>query len=410
MSNIVQCESGIASSPLSPALSPAITLLFAVACGISVANVYIAQPLLDAMAQDLAIDPAVIGLIITVTQIGYALGLIFIVPLGDIIDRRRLILAQTTVSALALAVVGLASNAAIVLAGLVLIGLLAVVVQLLVAYTANLAVPESRGQAVGVVTSGVVIGILLARVFAGILADLGGWRLVYLTSAGLMLGLVALLYRAMPARSPAREAISYIELLRSTAMLFVNVRQLRVRAAFAFFIFADLNVFWSAVALQLSAPPLYWTHSAIGMLGIVGVAGAITASGAGRLVDRGYAQWVTGSALLLMLLAWLPLAAMPVSIAALILGVIAIDLAVQAVHVTSQSVIFAARPEATSRLVGSYMVFYSLGSACGSIASTLIYAEAGWSGVCILGATIGAGALVFWVFTLQMDGLPKITS
>lgn len=402
MSEIVKKMPGIPAAVEPARLSPATTLLFAIACGVSVANIYMAQPLFDMMAHDLTIDPAVIGLIVTVTQIGYALGLVFIVPLGDILDRRRLILTQTMLSAIVLAVIGLAQSAMVVLAGLVIVGLLAVVVQILVAYTASLASPASRGQAIGVVTSGVVIGILLARVFAGILADFGGWRMVYLTSAGLMLGLSALLYLAMPPRRETHHIrTSYATLLRSTLSLFVEEPLLRVRAGFAFLIFAGLNVFWSAVALELAAPPLSWTHAAIGMLGLVGVTGAVAAGGAGRLVDRGYAQWVTGSALLLMLLAWLPLAAASTSVTALMIGIIAIDLAVQAVHVTNQSLIFAARPEATSRLVGGYMVFYSLGSACGAIASTLVYAATGWPGVCVLGGAIAAVALLLWILTLR---------
>ncbi|WP_299805200.1 MFS transporter [Tardiphaga sp.] len=382
-----------------PALSQRVIWLFAVACGVSVANVYLAQPLLDSMAHDLAIDPAVIGIVMTLTQIGYALGLIFIVPLGDLIDRRRLILGQTVLSAIALAVVGLVQNAVVVLIALVAVGLLAVVVQVLVAFTATLAAPASRGRAVGTVTSGVVIGILLARVFAGALADFGGWRLVYLVSAGLMLSLAVLLNHAMPAHRQPRGAASYTALLRSTAMLFVEEPLLRLRATFALLTFAAMNVFWSSIVLLLSSPPWSLPHSAIGLLGLAGVAGALAASSAGRLADRGFATVVTGGALILMLASWAPLALAPSSMLALIVGVIVIDLAVQAVHVTNQSLIFAARPEAHSRLVGGYMVFYSIGSACGSISSTFIYARAGWYGVCALGAAISACALVLWVFT-----------
>ncbi|MCC8981948.1 MFS transporter, partial [Bradyrhizobium acaciae] len=165
------------------ALSPAVVLLFAVACGLSVANIYFAQPLLDTMARDLAITPAAIGGVVTLTQIGYAFGLMLIVPLGDLWDRRRLIVGQTVLSAIALTIVGTAPNAVVLLAGMVLVGLLAVVIQVLVAYAATLAAPADRGRTIGTVTSGVVSGILLARFAAGALADLAGWRVVYLTSA-----------------------------------------------------------------------------------------------------------------------------------------------------------------------------------------------------------------------------------
>ena len=173
-------------------------LLFGAACGLSVANIYFAHPLLDEMARAFAIEPAAIGIVVTVTQIGYALGLIFIVPLGDLMDRRRLIVGQATLSAAALTMVGIAPNTAILLTGMFVVGLLAVIVQVLVAFAASLAAPRERGRVVGMVTSGVVIGILLARFVSGVLADLGGWRSVYLTSAGLMLMMAGLLFRPCP--------------------------------------------------------------------------------------------------------------------------------------------------------------------------------------------------------------------
>lgn len=378
-----------------------IIVLFATACGLSVANIYFAHPLLDAIAHDLAITPAIIGIVVTATQVGYALGLIFIVPLGDLLDRRRLILIQTTLSALALVIVGLAPTGIVLLAGMTLVGLLAVVVQVLVAFAATLAEPAERGRVVGIVTSGVVIGILLARFVAGLVSDLGGWRCVYLGSAGLALIMGGLLFRALPRHAYSGERSTYLELLRSLAVLFREERTLRVRAVLACMIFASFNVLWAPLALPLSAPPFALSHTQIGLFGLAGLAGALGASRAGHLADRGLAQWTTGLSLCLMLVAWLPIALMDLSLSALAVGVVALDLAIQAVHVTNQSLIFAVRPEARSRLVGGYMVFYSIGSASGAIASTSIYALAGWSGVCGLGATISVAALLFWAATLH---------
>jgi len=381
-------------------LSPAMALLFALTCGLSVANIYFAQPLLDAMAHDLGIAPAAIGMVITFTQIGYAVGLILIVPLGDISDRRRLIAGQIALSALALVIVGTASHAVVLLAGLTMVGVLAVVVQVLVAFAATLATPDGRGRAIGTVTSGVVGGILLARFAAGALADIGGWRTVYLVSAGLMLATAALLLRILP-RGPqaAAAGTSYLSLLRSTASLFLEEPVLRERALFAFLIFADLNVFWTSIVLPLSAPPFSLSHTTIGLLGVAGFAGALGARNAGRLADLGWAQRTTGLSLMLMLAAWGALACLHSSLWFVVAGVILLDLGLQAVHVTSQSLIVAARPDAASRLVGSYMVFYSIGSATGGIASTMMYAAAGWTGVCMLGAGISAAALLVWVIT-----------
>ncbi|MGY3492711.1 MULTISPECIES: MFS transporter [unclassified Bradyrhizobium] len=384
------------------ALSPAVVLLFAVACGLSVANIYFAQPLLDTMAQDLSITPAVIGGVVTLTQVGYAFGLMLIVPLGDLWDRRRLIVGQTVLSAIALTIVGTAPNAAVLLVGMVLVGLLAVVIQVLVAYAATLAAPADRGRTIGTVTSGVVSGILLARFAAGALADLGGWRVVYLTSAALTLVLAALLARALPQHAPqAMAGSSYAKLLRSTLALFVEEQVLRERAVFALLIFASFSVFWSSVVLPLAAPPLSLSHTTIGMLGIAGLAGALAARNSGQLADRGWGQRTTGLSLLLMLAGWVPIACLNTSLWLVVAGVLMIDFAVQAIHVTNQSLIVAARPDAASRLVGGYMVFYSIGTGFGAISSTMAYAAAGWPGVCVLGAAISACALLYWVIVVS---------
>jgi predicted MFS family arabinose efflux permease len=391
-----------ADKPPAAKLPARVTLLFAAACGMSVANIYYAQPLLDAIAHDFSIAPASIGIVVTVTQIGYALGLLFIVPLGDLLDRRRLIVGQAVLSALALVVVGLAPTATVLLAGMVAVGLLAVVVQVLVAFAATLAAPEERGRVVGTVTSGVVIGILLARFVAGVLADLGGWRLVYLASALMTLLMAGILLRVLPRHIKAIAAPSYPDLLRSMIGLFRDEPILRVRAVLALLIFAGFSVLWTSMVLPLSAPPLSLSHTQIGLFGLAGAAGALAAGRAGRLADRGLGQWTTGIALTLMLLAWVPIAFAGISLWGLVVGVVVLDLAIQAVHVTNQSLIFAVRPEARSRLVGGYMVFYSIGSAGGSIASTMMYAWAGWSGVCILGAAISATALLFWAATRHL--------
>lgn len=379
-------------------LSRAMALLFALTCGLSVANVYFAQPLLDAMAHDLGIAPAAIGMVVTFTQIGYAFGLILIVPLGDLWDRRRLIVGQTLLSAIGLAIVGTASQPVVLLAGMTMVGVLAVVVQVLVAFAATLATPDGRGRAIGTVTSGVVAGILLARFASGALADVGGWRTVYLVSACLMLAMAVLLLRVLPRGRPSTLAgSSYLALLRSTVSLFVQEPILRERALFTFLIFANLNVFWSSIVLPLSAPPFALSHTTIGLLGIAGFAGALAARNAGRLADLGWGQRTTGLSLLLMLGAWAPIACLHISLWLVVAGAIMLDFGLQAVHVTSQSLIVAARSDAASRLVGGSMVFYSIGSAVGAIASTMVYAMAGWSGVCVLGAGISAAALLVWV-------------
>ena len=387
-------------------LKSSVVLLFAVACGLAVGNVYYAQPLLDAMAEAFAMSPATIGIVITLTQIGYGIGLVLLVPLGDLLNRRRLIVTQTLLSAAALLMIALAPDSAWLLLGMTLTGLLAVVTQVLVAYAATLAIPAQRGRVVGVVTSGIVVGILLARTVAGAMADLAGWRAIYLLSAGLTLLMALLLLRALPKDEAAQPASGYGALIASVFSLFGQEPVLRQRAILALLTFASAMVLWTPMVLPLAAPPLSLSHSEIGLFGLAGAAGALAAARAGHLADRGLGQWVSGLSLLLMLASWLPIALTQSSLWALLLGVITLDLGLQAVHVTSQSMIYSVRPEAQSRLTAGYMLFYSIGSAMGSITSTAMYAWAGWTGVCLLGAAINAVALGYWWLTLR-SGAPQ---
>jgi predicted MFS family arabinose efflux permease len=382
-------------------LSPTLTLLFSVTCALAVANVYFAQPLLDSMAQSLDVASSMIGMVVTATQVGYALGLLFIVPLGDLLNRKRLVLTQVLLSALALAAIGAAQQWLALLSAMIVMGVLAVVVQVLVAYTATLATPSQRGQAVGTVTSGIVLGILLARFTSGVIADLAGWRAVYFASSGLMLTLAVVLWRAVPDIALPRHQDSYLALMGSLFKLFISEPTLRVRGLLALLIFAAFSVLWTAMVLPLSAPPLSLSHTAIGMFGLAGVAGALAARRAGRWADQGLGQWVTGISLGLLTLSWLPISFAETSLIALVGGVILLDFAVQAVHVTNQSIIFTARPDAQSRMVGAYMCFYSVGSALGAVAATQVYALWGWMAVSLLGALISVSAWVLWFVTAQ---------
>jgi predicted MFS family arabinose efflux permease len=380
-------------------LSRSVILLFAAASGLAVANVYFAHPLLDIMADDLGLSRANVGMVVALTQVGYGLGLILLVPLGDVVDRRRLVVGQSLLSVLTLVAVASSSNSGMLLASMAATGLLAVATQAFVAYAASLTPPSERGQVVGVVTSGIVLGILLARTVAGTLADLAGWRAVYLVSAVLTLVMTALLLKLLPAQQTTKPRSPYVRLITSLLTLVVQEPVLHIRGVIAMLIFANVTTLLTPLVLPLSAPPFSLSHTEIGLFGLAGAAGALGASRAGVWVDRGYGQRTTGVALTLMLLAWIPIALLPQSILWLIAGVIVIDFGLQAVHVTNQGMIYRVRPEAQSRLTAIYMVFYSLGSAIGSFTSTMVYAHAGWSGVCLTGAGLSILTLAFWVIT-----------
>ncbi len=396
-------HNGQLQSRFSTTMSRSMTLLFAIACGMAVANIYFAHPLLDAISNEFKIDHSTIGVVITITQICYALGLLLLVPLGDFFNPRLLIIGQMLLTVVALIIIGIAPTSTILFMGMAIVGILATVTQTLVAYASTLSNPTERGRIVGFVTSGVVIGILLARTFAGALTDLSGWRSVYLTSAVLMFFIVGLLYRKLPDFRSERTAMSYPKLLRSVLLLFVQERILRIRGILAFLIFTSFSILWTSLVLPLSAAPYHLSHTAIGAFGFAGVAGALAAAKAGRLADRGLGQRTTGIALLLLVISWFLIRLINYSLLPLVIGVILLDLAVQAVHVTNQSMIFTVRPEARSRLTASYMIFYSIGSATGAIISTNIYASYGWNGVCLLGASISAFTLLFWAITLHLS-------
>ncbi|WP_109429029.1 MFS transporter [Acinetobacter baumannii] len=380
-----------------------VILLFAIASGASVANVYYAQPLLDILASDFNVSHAAIGGVVTATQIGCALALVFLVPLGDLVNRRRLMAIQLMALISALLMVAFTHSTIVLLTGMLAVGLLGTAMtQGLIAYAASAAAPHEQGHVVGTAQSGVFIGLLLARVFSGGISDVAGWRGVYFCAAIIMLMIALPLWRRLPHLNVQPVTMRYSQLLTSMLKLLRQEKVLQVRGVLALLMFAAFNILWSALVLPLSAPPYNFSHTVIGSFGLFGVIGALAATRAGQWADRGYAQRTSLAALLILLLAWWPLSLMTYSLWALVIGIVLLDLGGQALHVTNQSMIFRTRPEAHSRLVGLYMLFYAIGSGLGAISTTATYAYAGWLGVCSLGACVSLLALLFWWRTMKL--------
>ncbi|RSN52159.1 MFS transporter [Actinomadura sp. WAC 06369] len=366
-------------------------LLAAVVCGVAVASVYAGQPVLEPMGRDLGVPADALGGLVAAGQLGYLAGLVLLVPLGDVLDRRRLIAAHLALVAAGSALTAAAPDAPAAFAGLAVAGLFAVVVQTTVAHTAAVSPDAERGRDLGAVTSGVVIGILGGRVAAGALADVWGWRSVYLALAVLAAALAPLAFALPPA--PARpDAPRYGRLLRSFGGLFVQPPFLG-RGLVAFFLFASFGTLWSGMALPLAGPPRYLDETQIGLFGLAGLAGALGAARAGRWADAGHARRVTGLALALLLASWAAIGQLPWSLPLLVAGVIVLDFAVQAVHVSNQHALTAAYPDRAGSVIGGYMVFYSLGSALGAAATAALYDAAGWTGSAVLGAAFALCAL-----------------
>ena len=380
----------------SQGLSLPLVLIMAAATGLAVASNYFAQPLLPTLAVDLHLSTAQAGGIVTTAQLGYATGLLFIVPLGDLFERRALITLMSVLSAAGLLTVALAPNLTLVLVGTALTGLFSVVAQILVPYAATLASPDQRGKVVGTVMSGLLLGILFARTVAGALTSLGTWRTVYFVGAGAMVGVAFVLRRALPKHHQPVD-LSYFRLILSIFALFREEPVLRLRALLGAAAFGTFSVFWTSMAFLLAGPPHRLSPSSIGLFGLVGAAGALAASSAGRLADRGKGHWATGGGLALLLASWVPLALVGRSMGVFLAGVLLLDFAIQGIHISNQAAIYRIRPEARNRLTAAYMTSYFLGGAAGSLASAAAFSRFGWLGVVAVGAAFSASGCVAWV-------------
>ncbi|MBE1532706.1 MFS transporter [Actinomadura algeriensis] len=377
-------------------MSRGLLLLMSTATGLAVANNYFAQPLLDLISDELGVTASAAALVVTAAQCGYALGLTLLVPLGDLVDRRRLAVCLYAATAVFLLVSATATSGAVLLAGTALTALTSVGAQVVVPFAATLAAPEERGKVVGTVMTGLMLGLLLARTASGALAELGGWRTVYWVSAVLMALMAVLLRVRLPRLAGDGAGLSYGGLLRSTVAMLKYEPLLRWRAAMAALSLASFSVLWTAATLLLARAPYGWTESAIGLFGLVGVVGALTASVAGRLADRGRVQAVSGAGTVLLLTSWLLLAGAERSLVWLFAGVVVLDLAHQAVLNSSQNVVYALRPEARNRINSAFMTVFFIGGAVGSALTAVVWARGGWTGVCVLGAALSAGTVVLW--------------
>jgi predicted MFS family arabinose efflux permease len=377
-------------------ISRRLVLLLAASAGLTVANLYYAQPLLQTIAHQFHTSSATAGLIVTFTQVGYAIAQLFLVPVGDIIPRRLLVPAILALAVVPLVLAGLAPNMAVLISVAGLIGLTSAAAQILVPYAAQLAGPDEQGRVVGTVVSGLLLGILLARTVAGIVADLTSWRVVYLGAAGIALLLALVLNRELPSEQ-RRQGLRYHDLLVSMVHLVRTEPVLRRRAAYGALGFAAFSVFWTTSAFMLSRSPYHYSQSVIGLFGLVGAAGALCATWAGRLHDAGLTTPGTGGFAAAILASFGLLEVGGHSLAALIAGIVVLDIGVQGLHVLNQTTIFSLGEETRSRINGLYLTVYFLGGAVGSTASAWLYDSAGWSAVCTLGAAIGLAALLLWL-------------
>jgi predicted MFS family arabinose efflux permease len=372
--------------------------LLALSSGGMVATIYYIQPLLAAIARDFHVSEASMGAIAMLSQLGTALGMFSLVPLGDNHERRKLIVLLILANTVSLVLLASASSILWLALASFCVGMTAAVVHIIVPYTAHLSIPSERGRTVGVVLSGLLLGILLARTLSGVLGAWMGWRAIYWVAAGLCL-VIGILFRIkLPASGPVT-SLSWRQLIASTVTLVRTQPVLREAAILGATFFAAFSAFWTTLVFFLGKPPYHYGSAAAGLFGLVGAVGAIAAPSVGRLADRHGARKNILFALIVTLFSFLVLFVFGHSLIGLIAGVILLDVGVQAGHVSNQTRIYALVPEARSRLNMVYMVCYFTAGAGGSLAGSLLWKYCGWAGVCGFGSAVAVCGVIVYVLT-----------
>ncbi|MCT9070346.1 MFS transporter [Cupriavidus gilardii] len=389
------------SASHAPAMPATLVALFSLCAGVLVANLYYAQPLIELIGPQIGLSPSHASLIVSLTQIGYAVGLFFLVPLADLYENRRLLLLSGTAATASLVAAALSTQPGPFLLVSLLLGLSSVSVQILIPLAAHLAPEATRGRTVGTIMGGLLSGILLARPLSSLLAEALGWRAVFVAAAAMTLATVAIIALTLPRRVPEHRA-RYLELLASLWHLLMRFPLLRQRALYQGLLFAAFSLFWTAVPLELAGRHGL-SQAQIGVFALVGALGAVAAPVAGRLADAGHTRIASLAAMALAALSFVPgLASGPYGVYALAATGIVLDFAVQMNMVLGQRAIYALDAASRARLNALYMTAIFIGGAAGSAVASLVYAQAGWRGIVMTGSGLAATALVAFVSVAGM--------
>ena len=370
-------------------------LLFAITAGVMMANLYYVQPLLATVAAAFGHETTTAGYLVTFTQAGYAIGVFLIVPIGDVLDRRKMLSLMLVVNAGALAVAALSRNFGMFAVASLMIGITSSAVMVVISYVAVRAPDSERGRRVGQVMTGLILGILLARTVSGLVGTFFGWRSMYVIAAGVVIALLFAL-RAVMVREQRRGHLNYPQLLLSIVDLVKSEPQLRLRSFYSMLGLGTFSVLWTGLTFLLSGAPYHYSEATIGLFGLAGAAGAVSANLAGRLGDRGHAHRMTAVLAIILLLSWGMLALGQRSVGWIIVGAFLLDVGMQGLQVTHQTVIFKIAPHARSRVTAVFTTSAFFGASMGSAIATKSFALGGWIGLSVAGAALPAILLVVW--------------
>lgn len=385
-------------------LSKTNVLFMAVCTGLIVANLYYCQPLIVLIANEFKIPEANAGTITYLTQAGYALGLFFMAPLGDKIERKKQILMTTFASVIALLIAATAKSFLILQIASLLIGITSIVPQLILPLAASLSAQEERGKVVGTIMSGLLVGILLSRTLSGLIGQILGWRSMFYIAAGICLLIFFIIQRTFPSNKPQFEG-TYGQLLQSLFTLIKTQPVLREATLINSFSFAQFGAFWTTMVLLLSDAPFHFNSATIGLFGIVGASGALAAPLVGRLGDKGNSRAAVGYGCLLLFISFVVFYFSAENVIGIIIGIVFIDVGIQGVHISNQTRVYSLLPEARNRLNTVYMSFSFLGTAAGSAYGLLLWKMGGWHAVTIGGAVLALLSLL--VHGLTSKSIPK---
>jgi predicted MFS family arabinose efflux permease len=388
------------TAPVTLEMPTWLMMLVATACGLIVANIYYAQPLVGLISQSIGLRPEAAGLIVTLTQIGYGAGLLLVVPMGDLFENRRLVLVLLGLLIAALGLSVFVTQPLAFLGASLLIGFTAVAVQVLVPYASHMAPEEARGRVVGNVMSGLMLGIMLARPVSSMITHLWSWQAVYVFSAAVMLALGCVLRMLMPRREPPATT-GYAALLGSMGGIIARYAILRRRALYQAGMFGAFSLFWTVTPLLLSSPAFGLSQKGIALFALAGVAGAIAAPIAGRVADRGLTRPASAFCMLAAIasfgLTLLVPSGSTLALGSLVVAAVLLDFGVSGNVVLGQRAIYGLGAELRGRVNGLYMATFFLGGAAGSALGGWSFARWGWMGAALIGMSLPAAALLYFV-------------